>query len=406
MFKKIISVIGLGYIGLPTAAVIAKKGFTVNGIDTNKNLVSQLNKKKVLINELGLNSIIKSSILSGKLRFFTRLKPSDIYIICVPTPIIKTKNKPKPDIRYILKATKSIAKIIKSEDMIILESTAPIGTTKKIKEILYKYNYKLKNIYIAYCPERVLPGNILSELVNNDRIIGGLDLSSTEKIASFYKSFIKGKIHKTDAVSAEMCKLVENSFRDVNIAFANELSIICDKIGVNTRNLIKLANNHPRVNILNPGTGVGGHCIAIDPWFLVNLNKKNTKLIQVSRKINDYKCKWITNKILNTAYKFKLKFGVNPKIACLGLSYKENVQDLRESKAIVITENLLAKGFKVYPVEPNIKFHEKFILSSIFKAIKNADIICVLVKHREFLDTKIKKKLIKKKALDFCGALN
>ena len=268
MKKKTVCVIGLGYIGLPTAALIANKGFLVSGVDVNDKVISTINKGKIHIVEDDLVSSVKMAVSSGQLKAFNKVQLSDVYMICVPTPFHKNEGIPKPNIDYVISATKSIASFIKSGDLIILESTSPVGTTEKIQQILIDCGANLNDVHIAYCPERVLPGKIMTELVENDRIVGGLTSVSTKKIVDFYRLFVKGNIFETNAKTAEMSKLAENSFRDLNIAFANELSMICSKQDINIWNLIELANKHPRVNILQPGTGVGGHCIAVDPWFI------------------------------------------------------------------------------------------------------------------------------------------
>ncbi len=406
--KKKVCIIGLGYIGLPTAAFIANKGISVSGIDINDEIVSNINKGKIHIAEKGLASLVKSVILSGKLKAFNKVQLSDIYMICVPTPfhIHKNNDLPEPNIDYVLSATKSIAPFIKSGDLIILESTSPVGTTEKIQKTLINCGANLDGVHIAYCPERVLPGKIMVELEENDRIIGGLMPISTEKVLDFYRLFVKGNIFKTDAKTAEMCKLAENSFRDLNIAYANELSIICDKQDINIWNLIKLANKHPRVNILQPGTGVGGHCIAVDPWFIVSQDNRNTKLIRTVREVNNYKTKWVIDKIKGNIDKSNIKAGIRPKIACLGLAFKPNIDDLRESKALEVAETLLAEGYDVCAVEPNIQSHKNLLMLNVLDAIEQADVICVLVKHNEFLQPEIQEKLIKYEALDFCGVLS
>ena len=408
MNKKTICVIGLGYIGLPTAALIANKGFLVSGIDINEDIVLKINKSEIHIVEDGLKAYVKSAISSGKLKAFNKIQQSDVYIICVPTPFQdkdKDKDIPKPNIDYVLSATKSIAQYIKPGDLIILESTSPVGTTEKVQQTLINCGANLEDVHIAYCPERVLPGKIMTEIVENDRIVGGLTSIATKKAKDFYRLFVNGNILETDAKTAEMCKLAENSFRDLNIAFANELSMICDNQGINVWNLIKLANKHPRVNILQPGTGVGGHCIAVDPWFIVSQNKEKAKLIQTAREINNYKTKWVIDKIKNHVDSYQ-KNGIKPKIACLGLAFKENIDDLRESKALEVAETLLAEGYEVITVEPNIKSHKDLKILNLFDAIEQADLICLLVKHREFLEPEVKKKLMKSQVLDFCGVLS
>jgi len=406
MKKKNVCVIGLGYIGLPTAAILANRGFNVAGVDINPEIISTLSDGKIHIVEDDLEASVKSSISNGQLKVFNKIQKSDVYMICVPTPFHKNGNTPQPNIDYVISAAESIAPFIKQGDLIILESTSPVGTTLKIKEILVGRSVNLTDVHIAYCPERVLPGKVMTELVENDRIVGGFTLESTKKVVDFYHQFVNGKVFATDAKTAEMCKLAENSFRDLNIAFANELSIVCDNQGINIWNLIKLANKHPRVNILQPGTGVGGHCIAVDPWFIISQDIKNTKLIRSARETNNNKTNWVINKIKNAAEKHFLKTKVKPKITCLGLTFKPDIDDLRESKALEVAETLLAEGYEISAVEPNIQTHKKIELLNLSDVIDHADIICVLVKHREFLDHNIKNKLIKYNALDFCGALS
>ena len=407
MKKKKICVIGLGYIGLPTAAIIVNKGYSVSGIDVNDKIVSTINKGEIHIVENDLEASVKSAVLSGRLKAYNKVQPSDIYIICVPTPFHKNNDSiPKPNIDFVLSATKSIAPLIKSGDLIILESTCPVGTTEKIKQTMLESGAKLENTHIAYCPERVLPGKIMTELVENDRIIGGLTSISTKQAADFYRSFVNGNIIETDAKTAEMCKLAENSFRDINIAFANELSMICYEQNINVWNLINLANKHPRVNILKPGTGVGGHCIAVDPWFIVSQDNENTKLIQTARGVNNQKTRWVIKKIKNNANEFISEIGSKPKIVCLGITYKPDIDDLRESKALEVVETLIAEKYEVIVVEPNIYKHKKLLIQNFFEAIEQADLVCVLVKHREFLQPEIRNKLLKCKVLDFCGALS
>lgn len=405
MSKQTVCVIGLGYIGLPTGALIANKGFLVSGVDTNKELVSNINEGKIQIIENGLNTFVKSALTSGRFKAYDEVQSSDVYIICVPTPFRDNGKLPEPNIDHVISATKSISKFIKSGDLIILESTSPTGTTKKIEETLINCGANLKNVHIAYCPERVLPGKIMTELVENDRIVGGLSPVSAKKAANFYRLIVKGNIIETNAKTAEMCKLAENSFRDLNIAFANELSVICDKQGINVWDLIKLSNKHPRVNILQPGTGVGGHCIAVDPWFIISQDTKNTKIIRTAREVNDRKTKWVIDKIKKISKKHFLKKGIKPKIACLGLAFKPDIDDLRESKAVEIAETLLAEGYEVFAVEPNIKLHKNLSLLNLSEAIEETDIICILVKHKEFLTLHVKDQLKKLGALDFCGAL-
>ena len=406
MKKKTVCVIGLGYIGLPTAALLANKGYYVAGVDVNEEVILTINNGDIHIVEAGLGAFVKSAISTGQLKAFNKIQLSDVYMICVPTPFHKNGNIPQPNIDHVLSATESIAPFIKPGDLIILESTSPVGTTEKIQQTLFDCGANLKEIHIAYCPERVLPGKIMTEIVENDRIVGGLTSISTKKVVDFYRLFVNGNILEADAKTAEMCKLAENSFRDLNIAFANELSMICDKQGINVWNLIRLANKHPRVNILQPGTGVGGHCIAVDPWFIISQDIENTKLIRSAREVNNFKTKWVINKIKNVAAKHLSKTGIKPKIACLGLAFKPDIDDLRESKAVEVAETLLGEGHEISAVEPNIQSHKDLLLLNLLDAIEDADIICVLVKHREFLQSQIKEKLIECEALDFCGALS
>lgn len=394
---KNICVIGLGYIGLPTAALLANNGYNVHGVDVIQATVDTINQGKIHIVELGLEDFVKKAVDNGKLKADTRPTKSDVFIIAVPTPFCEGF---VPNLDYVISACKSIAPFVKSGDIVVLESTSPVGTTEKIGEILKDSGVNISEIFIAHCPERVLPGKILHELVQNDRIVGGLTLEATRKTADFYKTFVKGEILQTDARTAEMAKLTENSFRDVNIAFANELSILCDKFGINVWELISLANRHPRVNILSPGCGVGGHCIAVDPWFIVHAGGNDAKLIKTAREVNNYKMQWVVEKIKNVALKFELESGKKPKIACLGLAFKPDIDDLRESPAILVAYDLKQVGFDILAVEPNIKSHKDFEIINYEKAIDIADIVVFLVAHKEFKALKIQKQF-----LDFCGIL-
>lgn len=396
-YKKI-SVIGLGYIGLPTAALLASKGYIVSGMDVNENVVKTINKGKIHIVEPDLDAYVRSSVANKKLKAFKEVQPGDVYIICVPTPFHDNAETPTPNVDYIREAVDNIAPHIKDQDIVILESTSPVGTTDMVREVLNERGVNTSELYIAYCPERVLPGKIMTELVDNARVIGGIDSKSTEVVSSFYETFVDGEILKTEAKTAEMCKLTENSFRDANIAFANELSIICDKNGVNVWDLIQLANHHPRVNILQPGTGVGGHCIAVDPWFIVSEDPKNSRLIKTARLVNDEKPEWVVNRIKATAEHKNTK-----KIACLGLAFKPDIDDLRESPAVKVVESLLEQGYDVSCVEPNINDHTKYNLIDIKKAINEFQVIAVLVKHKEFTYANSKKIIQESNVLDFCG---
>lgn len=403
--NKTVCVLGLGYIGLPTLIAISNKNFKVIGIDSNKKVISNLKNEKTHIREPNIDNLFKKVIKNKNVFFSSVPKKGDIYIICVPTPLNISKKIPSPDMRFVFQVIKDISKFLKRGDMIILESTSPVGTTEKIKDFLISQNIDINGIHISYCPERVLPGNIFKELINNDRIIGSLTSEGSRKTKEFYKSFVKGKIYETDAKTAELCKLTENSFRDVNIAFANELSLICDKENIDVWKLIEFANKHPRVNVLDPGCGVGGHCIAVDPWFIVDKDKKNSKLIKTSRKINENKRDWVARKIESSANYFYKKNKKIPKIAIYGLSYKADIDDLRESPSVYIAENLKSKGHKISIVEPNVKKYKNFKIKKVDESLKTDDLIVILVKHKEFknLSKAIKKDHI---YLDFCNALN
>ena len=396
--KKSISVIGLGYIGLPTAALLASKGYTVKGIDIDDYVVEKINKGKIHIVEPDLDAYVRSAVAKGNLKAFSEVQAGDIYIICVPTPFHGNSDIPTPNVDFVREAANSISPYVKAGDIVILESTSPVGTTEMIRDVLQKNGVDTSAIFIAYCPERVLPGRIMVELVDNARVIGGINSQSTVIVSAFYRTFVNGEILETEAKTAEMCKLTENSFRDVNIAFANELSVLCDNNGVDIWELIKLANHHPRVNILQPGTGVGGHCIAVDPWFIVSQDSENSRIIRTAREINDSKPEWVVNKIKAAADSISTK-----KVACLGLAFKPDIDDLRESPAVRVVESLLEQGYEVFCVEPNIDNYKKYNLIDIKKAIAEFDVIALLVKHKEFTSNATLSELDSKGALDFCG---
>ena len=377
--KKNICVIGLGYIGLPTASLLATKGYDVLGVDVSESIVSTINSGKVHIVEPDLDILVKSAVNSGKLKASLQPKQADVFIIAVPTPF---KEGYQPDLAYVEQATRLISPYVKKGNLIILESTSPTGTTDEtVAKILKAEGHNIeKDIFVAHCPERVLPGQILHELVANDRIVGGINKESTKQAANFYREFVKGEILETDAKTAEMAKLTENSFRDVNIAFANEISIICDEHSINPWELINLANRHPRVNILQPGPGVGGHCIAVDPWFIISKSPDTSKLIRSAREVNDYKTDWVIQKVIEKASRFK-----NPLIACLGLAFKADVDDLRESPALRIALQLKQENIgEIIACEPNIESHKEIDLFSLEDAIKKADILLLLVDHKPF----------------------
>ena len=403
MHKQKVCVIGLGYIGLPTAALLATHGYDVVGVDLNAHAVDTINQGRIHIVEPDLDAFVRAAVFAGKLKAHTTPQAGDIYMICVPTPFHEGQGIPQPNIDYVMKAAGSIASLLKKGDLVILESTSPVGTTQLISEELAKAGVDINEIHIAYCPERVLPGKIMTELVANDRVVGGLTVAATSAVASFYQSFVRGAVLETDAKTAEMCKLTENSFRDVNIAFANELSVICAKQGIDVWNLIALANRHPRVNILQPGAGVGGHCIAVDPWFIIARDPKNARLMRTAREVNNDKTQWVIEQIKLTALAAESRLGRKPKIACLGLAFKPDIDDLRESPAVQIALALEQSHFDIVAVEPNIETHGGFKLLGLDVLFTQVDVIAVLVKHREFCEAGTRTKLAVFGALDFCG---
>jgi len=346
-----------------------------------------------------MGALVKSVVESGKLKAALKPEAADAFFVVVPTPF---KQHKRADISFVEAATRTLIPHLREGNLFVIESTSPVMTTEKMAAVIFKERPELRDkIYIAYCPERVLPGNVLYELVHNDRVIGGLDEKSADAAAEFYGRFVKGSLHKTNAHTAEMCKLVENSSRDVQIAFANELSMICEKSGVNVWELIDLANRHPRVNILRPGCGVGGHCIAVDPWFIVSDFPEQAQVIKRARETNDYKADWCTNKALEVCEQFVHDRGREPVIACMGLAFKPDIDDLRESPAVYITTRIIAEAkAQVLVVEPNIKAHKSFNLFAYNEAYLKADIVVWLVRHKEFLALKRDSGKIE---LDFCG---
>lgn len=391
---------GLGYIGLPTAIIAAEHGIDVVGVDINPQVVEMTNKGLIHIVEPGLQELCRQVVASGHLKASVKPEVSDVYLIVVPTPF---KGNHEPDISYVETATRSTIPLLKEGDLFVIESTSPVGTTNKMTELIFSLRPELKGkIYIAYCPERVLPGNVIYELVHNDRVIGGIDPESTGKAIEFYSRFVKGTLHKTNAKTAEMCKLTENSSRDVQIAFANELSLICDKAGINIWELIELANKHPRVNILQPGSGVGGHCIAVDPYFITAEFPYESQLIAKAREINNYKAFWCAEKIENAMLKFELKHHRQPIVAMMGLAFKPNIDDLRESPAKYITTKVMQShnNADILVVEPNVQEHKVFKLTDYREAYEKADIVAFLVAHKEFKELPYREDKV---VLDFCG---
>jgi len=392
--------IGLGYIGLPTAIVAADNGIEVIGVDVNPKVVETINRGKIHIVEPGLADLAAKVVKSGGLKAQLEPEVSDVFLIVVPTPFTGDH---EPDISYVEAATRSVIPYLKEGDLFIIESTSPVGTTEQMAELIFAERPELKGkVYIAYCPERVLPGNIIYELVNNDRVIGGLDAASTEKAVAFYGRFVKGTCHRTNTRTAEMCKLTENSSRDVQIAFANELSIICDKAGINVWELIQLANKHPRVNILQPGSGVGGHCIAVDPYFITSAFPMESQIIGKARELNNYKAFWCAEKTQLAMKEFELANGREPVVALMGLAFKPNIDDLRESPAKYIATKVMQghNNADFLIVEPNIEEHKVFKLTDYKVAYEQADIVVMLVAHNQFKELPWKEDKV---ILDFAG---
>lgn len=391
---------GLGYIGLPTAVIAAKHGIQIVGVDINPKVVEMTNQGRLHIVEPQIEEMLKEVVATGMLKASTTPEESDAYFMVVPTPF---KGNHEPDVSYVEAATRAVIPYLKKGDLYVIESTSPIGTTEMMARIIFEERPELKNeIYIAYCPERILPGNVVYELVHNDRVIGGLTPESTDKAIEFYSQFVQGTLHKTDCRTAEMCKLTENSSRDVQIAFANELSLICDKAGINVWELIKLANKHPRVNILQPGCGVGGHCIAVDPYFITAEFPAESKIIADAREINNYKAFWCAEKVKNAMLEFELKHHRKPVVAMMGLAFKPDIDDLRESPAKYITTKVMqsCNNADILVVEPNIKEHNVFKLTDYKDAYEKADIVAFLTAHTPFKGLAWRDDKV---ILDFCG---
>ncbi|MCD1638042.1 UDP-N-acetyl-D-mannosamine dehydrogenase [Pseudomonas stutzeri] len=421
MSFETISVVGLGYIGLPTAAVFASRKKRVIGVDVNQKAVDTINRGEIHIVEPDLDMVVHAAVTAGYLKAVTIPEPADAFLIAVPTPF---KGDHEPDLGYIESASKAIAPVLKKGDLVILESTSPVGATEQMAEWMAQARPDLtfpqthgeeSDIRVAHCPERVLPGHVLRELVQNDRVIGGMTLKCSEKAAALYKTFVEGECVMTNARTAEMCKLTENSFRDVNIAFANELSIICDKLDINVWELIRLANRHPRVNILQPGPGVGGHCIAVDPWFIVSKTPDEARIIRTAREVNDVKPEWVIKKV-QSAIGEVLNHNANEKakdivIVCLGLAFKADIDDLRESPAVEIVSKLkkIHSGV-VIAVEPNISelpsalIEQGVSLGDMRDSLDLADIVLLLVDHKAFIDID-PQMLAGKKVIDTRGAI-
>lgn len=409
MSIKKISVSGLGYIGLPTATMFANAGVDVVGLDVNQYAIDTINEGKIHIVEPGLEEIVNKVVTSGRLKASLHAEQADAFLIAVPTPF-KGEDY-TPDLTYIEAAVKTIAPVLQKGNIVILESTSPVGATEQMVEWLATLRPDLTfpkvvndtniDIHIAYCPERVLPGHVIRELVENNRIIGGITPACTELAKEVYRIFVQGELLETNARTAEMTKLTENAFRDVNIAFANELSLISDRLNIDVWELIELANHHPRVNILRPGAGVGGHCIAVDPWFIVNKTPDLAKMVRSAREVNDYKPKWVIEQIEREVANLG-DLERKPKVALLGLAFKPDIDDLRESPAVEIAKEFgLKNEVELLLVEPNINTLPSEIqngrLVSLDEALKQSDVQAVLVKHSEFIQ------LLPKSVMSFVG---
>lgn len=403
-FVETVSIIGLGYIGFPTAMILADNGYTVNGADTSEQVISLLSKGEAHLGEAGFDELFAKVHATKKFNVTKKYLKSDVHLVTVPTPVSETG---APNLTHVLAAVGDLCEVLEKGNLLLLESTCPVGTTLQLSEMIKQRRPDLKlphdnqnnaDIAIAYCPERVLPGNTLHELVANDRIIGGISVNCTQRARLFYESFVEGRCYSTDSKTAEMVKLAENSFRDVNIAFANELSLLADEQAVDVVDLINLANKHPRVNILQPGTGVGGHCIAVDPWFLINQSPDTSRLMRCARDVNIAKPNWVVKKILSELEEFTIRYKRRPSVACLGLTFKPDIDDLRGSPAIEVVKNLLNHEIDLCVVEPHISFETEFNLVTLDKAMSTADIMVILVGHSVFRQVHTTKKV-----LDFTG---
>lgn len=397
---KKICFVGLGYIGLPTAIVTAKSGLQVLGIDINPTIVDKTNAGQLHFVEEGMELLLQEVLREGNFRAATQAEVSDAYLIVVPTPF---KGNHEPDISYVDAATRSLIPLLKAGDLFIIESTSPIGTTEQMAELIYQERPELRDqLHIAYCPERILPGKVIYELEHNDRVIGGMTPEATEHAKAFYAHFVKGALHGTNARTAELCKLTENASRDVQIAFANELSLICDKADVNVWELIALANKHPRVNILQPGCGVGGHCIAVDPYFISSAFPLESKMIAGAREVNNYKAFWCSEKVSEAIRDFEREHGRQPVVAMMGLAFKPDIDDLRESPAKYIATRVMQSlnNAEVLIVEPNVTEHRTFKLTPYREAYEQADIVAFLTAHTPFKSLEYREDKV---ILDFCG---
>ena len=396
-------ILGLGYIGLPTAAVLAQAGHNVLGVDINEAIVSSVNRGQSHIIEPDLDNLLTTSVSHDLISASTQPTFADVFIITVPTPLKPSSPHPRPDTDFVFAAIRSIIPYLQQGNLVIIESTCPVGTTDSVADYIFSSSpFSKHDLHLAYCPERVLPGNILHELVHNDRVIGGLTSQATRKAVQFYSTFCEGTLHSSSSRMAEFVKLAENSYRDVNIAYANELSLLCHDLGLDVWQAINLSNLHPRVNILRPGCGVGGHCIAVDPWFLSSANPLHSKLIQTSRHVNDNKSLWVLSEIGRRVELLVSALGRPPVIGCLGLAFKPDVDDLRESPALLITTELIKSGYEVLVCEPHITEYPLFPLHSLEHVCANADLLVLLVGHSSFRQAD----LAGSSVFDLCGLLS
>ncbi|PID90771.1 MAG: UDP-N-acetyl-D-mannosamine dehydrogenase [Bacteroidetes bacterium] len=392
--------LGLGYIGLPTAIVAAQSGLRVLGVDIDCGVVEETNAGRLHFVEEGLEDLLGQALAGGHFRASTAVEEAEVYVVAVPTPF---KGDHEPDVSYVEAAVRGLLPLLKPDDLLIIESTSPVGTTESMRGMVFAERPDLLGqLHMAYCPERVLPGNVVYELVHNDRVIGGVDDASTKRAMEFYAHFVKGELFATDARTAEMCKLTENASRDVQIAFANELSIICDKAGIDVWELIELANRHPRVNILRPGCGVGGHCIAVDPYFITSEFPTEARIIAEARRINNYKALYCAEAIDKAMLRFELDKHRPPVVALMGLAFKPNIDDLRESPAKYIVSKVMQgkDNADILVVEPNVREHRVFKLTDYREAWERADIVVFLVAHDEF---RTLPEAGGKQVMDFCG---
>ena len=396
-----VCILGLGYIGLPTAALLAASGHQVIGVDVNAQVVATINRGAIHIVEPDLDRAVADAVAAGALRAQLTPAAADVFLIAVPTPFrTGTDAIPLPNIEYVLAAARAIAPVLRPGNLVLLESTSPVGTTEQVAQVISELSGLNGNqVHLAYCPERVLPGRILQELISNDRVIGGLTPAAAEAGQAFYATFCQGSLLTTSARTAELVKLTENSFRDVNIAFANELSLVCDRLGINVRELIRLANHHPRVSVLQPGCGVGGHCIAVDPWFIAAAAPDCTPLIQTARRVNDGKSRWVIEQVQARAAALADQLGRPARIGCLGLAFKPDVDDLRESPALHITTELLVAGLEVLACEPNLSDHPTIKLHPLDHVLTTADLLVFLVAHSPFQGLDLSGRSV----FDLCG---